>query len=162
MDQTTQPPQLAPEPLPQNPAAAINSEQLELLKQQVIDSCQVFASSGSKTHKDASSADGSDETYDYFDNEATFESAQWSVHFWKYANEHWAIQITKIESRNDGHSLMVSYSIKPTGDPIFPGFQVYEEGIDKSYHPMAAENIVYLQRVSAGLKATIPPTPSTV
>ena len=150
MDQT---PQVPSSPSPTPPNQTVTEEQLQQLRTKVIEGSKAYAMSGTKTRRTPSENDiGDKSAYDYWDKEETFEADQWSVYYWKFDDGKWEVQLTRIELKADGHSLMSTYSIRPDEDLTFPGIQVYREERDMGYRKGEVEDIVYLDRVIAGLK----------
>jgi hypothetical protein len=130
----------------------VSPDQIQSMKLAVIDNAKKFAMKGSKTIKNSSS-DPNDQahSYDWWENEKSFDGDFWSVSFWNYPDNRWQIQATKIALSDNGKSLMTSFSVRMNDDQSFPGFQVYEESIDTSYRPLKVEELVLLDRVIKGL-----------
>ncbi len=142
-----------------NPAAEglVTEEQLQVIKTSIIANAKNIAMRGIKTVKstNSSNADNSS-TYDWWENEQSFDNNFWSISFWDYPDNRWQIQVTKIIIQNTGRSLMVSYSVRMDDDRSFPGFQVYEESVDDSYRPFKVEEFVLLNRVLLGIQSSLP------
>ena len=132
--------------------ATITEEQLQGMKTGIVDNAKKIAMVGAKTVKntDDSAVDNAS-TYDWWENEQSFDDDFWSVSFWDYPNSRWQIQITKITIQSNGRSLMISYSVRMDDDKSFPGFQVYQESVDDSYRPLKVEEFVLLDRVLLGI-----------
>jgi len=129
----------------------INSEAGKI-KIEAVNNAATFAMRGKKTHKDIDEGISSESSeYDWWENQGTYESNSWSVAYWRFADNTWKLQATRVELKSDGRSQMTSYSMRTDSDPNFPGFQVYKELVDDRYHPAKIEDIVYLDRVMKGL-----------
>ena len=130
----------------------ITEEQLQDMKTGIFDNAKKIAMMGAKTVKNTEgTAVDNAPTYDWWENEQSFDDDFWSVSFWDYPNNRWQIQITKITIQSNGRSLMISYSVRMNDDKSFPGFQVYQESVDDSYRPLKVEEFVLLDRVLLGV-----------
>jgi hypothetical protein len=134
----------------------IDREQLDNMKAEAIVYAKQFAKTGTGVRKEPSSDLANDQgPYYWWEKQATYESNTWSVSYWEYDNKSWQIQATRVELKNDGHSLMTAYSLRKDTDTSFPGFQVYKEQEDTKYHRAEIEDIVYLNRVLKGLRDSV-------
>ena len=142
-----------------NPTAegSVTQEQLQVIKTSIVTNARNIAMQGIKTVKSTDdSTTGDNLTYDWWENEQSFDNNFWSISFWDYPNNRWQIQVTKIIIQNTGRSLMVSYSVRMDDDGSFPGFQIYEESVDDSYRPFNIEEYVLLNRVLLGIQSALP------
>ncbi|HUY52972.1 MAG TPA: hypothetical protein VMV24_00120 [Candidatus Dormibacteraeota bacterium] len=142
-----------------NPTAegSVTQEQLQVIKTSIVTNARNIAMQGIKTVKSTDdSTTGDNLTYDWWENEQSFDNNFWSISFWDYPNNRWQIQVTKIIIQNTGRSLMVSYSVRMDDDKSFPGFQIYEESVDDSYRPFNIEEYVLLNRVLLGIQSALP------
>lgn len=131
--------------------ADLTPGQVEKLTTDAVTKAKEFAMHGNKTRKEPEQGVTTVPGYDWWENQGTYESDNWSVSFWDFDNDTWQVQATKIELKSDGHSLMTSYSLREKNDPSFPGFQVYKEQSDERYKKGPVEDIVYLNRVFEGM-----------
>jgi len=128
--------------------SSISPEQLQSMRTSIISNARSIATMGTKTVKNTSdTTSGNGSSYDWWENEQSFDNDFWSVSFWDFPDDKWQIQITKVTIQSTGRSLMVSFSIRNEEDRVFPGFQIYQEGQDDSYHPFKVEEFVFLDRV---------------
>lgn len=134
-------------------SAVLTPHKLKELSNKIIANTKAYTAGGQKTRRTPEAdALGDKSPYDYYERQDTFENNQWSVYYWKYDDGKWEIQLTKIELKFDGHSEMATYSVRPDDDENFPGIQVYLEEKDRGFRPADAEDIVYLDRISEGLR----------
>ena len=136
-----------------NPAInPIAPEQLKNLKTDIVANARRVAMMGTKTIRNGEEDNKTgNSTYEWWENERSFDDSFWSVSFWNFTNNRWQFQITKVVVQDDGSSLMISYSIRMDDDKDFPRFQVYEEAVDNGYRSMRPEEYVLLDRVLRGL-----------
>jgi hypothetical protein len=132
----------------------ITPDQLKNLKSNIVSNSRRIAMAGTKTIRNSQDpTQTSNSTYDWWENERSFENAFWSVSYWDFQNNRWQIQVTQVVIQDNGGSLMVSYSIRMDDDKDFPGFQVYKEAVDNGYRSMKLEEYVLLDRILRGLIA---------
>jgi hypothetical protein len=137
----------------------ITDDQLQQMKTVIIESSKKFALAGTKTVKNSSSEPNNPQySYDWWENEQSFDGNFWSVSYWAYPENRWQIQVTKLTIAETGHSVMTSYSVRMNDDKSFPGFQIYEESLDNSYRPLKIEEYVLLDRVLRNLVSLAPIT----
>jgi len=142
-----------------NPMAdsPITPQQLSTIKTDIIANSKSIAMLGTKTVRDnQDTIKNNNSTYEWWENEQSFDNNFWSVSYWNYQNGKWQLQITKVVVQQDGSSLMISYSIRTEDDTEFPGFQIYEEAVDNGYRQMKVEEFVELDRVLRALSAAVP------
>ena len=145
------------QPVEPTTESSISPEQLQSVRNSIISNARSIATMGTKTVKNASDAiGGNHSSYDWWENEQSFDNDFWSVSFWDFPDDKWQIQITKVTTQNTGRSLMVSFSIRNEEDRVFPGFQIYREGQDDSYHPFKVEEFVFLDRVLRDILNSFP------
>lgn len=135
-------------------ANPITPDQLKDLRTDILSNARRVAMSGTKTIRDSQDSTQPNSTYDWWENERSFDNDFWSVSYWDFKNNRWQFQITKVAVQADGGSLMVSYSVRMEDDKDFPGFQVYEEAVDNGYRSMKPEEYVLLDRVLRALLTT--------
>ena len=101
----------------------INSEAGKI-KIEAVNNAATFAMRGKKTHKDIDEGISSESSeYDWWENQGTYESNSWSVAYWRFADNTWKLQATRVELKSDGRSQMTSYSMVPTAIRISPVFR---------------------------------------
>ena len=126
----------------------ITSDQIAQMKAEAVEAAKSYAKKGVQTRKEPSPDLANDQgPYNWWENQATYESNTWSISFWEYDNGSWQLQATRVELQQDGRSRMTAYSMRKDSDTKFPGFQVYREQSDDRYHPAEIEDVVYLNRV---------------
>lgn len=133
---------------PTQPHDGLSGGQLDELKNKSVQLAKSFAMRGTQTRKEESLGKPA---YNWFENTGNYEGSTWQVSFWDYDDKSWQIQVTKVELKNDGRSIMTAYSIRADNSNSFPGLQVYKEMTDDRYHEGGPEDAVYLERVLQGL-----------
>ncbi|HUD07139.1 MAG TPA: hypothetical protein VMR34_04580 [Candidatus Saccharimonadales bacterium] len=134
-------------------ASGLPDEQITVLKNKTIHDFQELAKTGVKTRRVPKPGDpGEKSSYDWYDKLATYEGDNWSISYSNFDSGLWELQMTRVTGLPNGHSQTTSFSINPDNYGHFPGFQVYKEGIDQSYRPAKLEELVYLSRVSEGIR----------